>query len=72
MVEAVEIQMNAREKLREELRSWLHLQWWVGEGKRVSKVQSDHELEFGLGRLLKPLVETEVRQGSCSVGMEEL
>ena len=72
MVEAVKIQMNAREKLRKELSSWLHLQLGVGEGERVSQVQSDHELEFGLGRLLKPLVEIEVRQGSSSVGMEGL
>lgn len=47
MVEAVKIQMNAREKLRKELSSWLHLQWWVGEGKRVSKVTMNLSLDLG-------------------------
>lgn len=67
MIKVVTVQMHAREKLRKELNSWLHRLWGGGAKSKMTM-----NLEFRVGRLLEPLAEVEVRQGSCFVGVEGL
>ena len=65
MIKVMTVQVHAGEKLRKEQSAPSA----VGGGAESKMTMN---LEFGAGRLLEPLAEVEVRQGSCFVGMEGL